>query len=64
MHPGYETKSDAICVRLAHVSGEAIEVYVPYVGSQLGTQLYGEVFASKATEFTLDKRHVTWVSST
>jgi hypothetical protein len=48
--PGTAARSDAICVRLAHVSGEVVEVYVPYTG-QSGTYQYGQVFATQASAF-------------
>ena len=51
--PGTATHSDAICVRLAHASGEAVEVYAPYTGQQSGTHAYGEVFATPASEFRI-----------
>jgi hypothetical protein len=53
VHPGAADKSDAVCVRLAHVSGEAVEVYVPYTGQQPGTHTFGEVFATAAGAFRL-----------
>ncbi|MBC7782341.1 MAG: hypothetical protein H7144_00760 [Burkholderiales bacterium] len=45
--PGAIEKSDAICVQLEHVNGEAIEIYVPYRKGWLGKIKYGELFASK-----------------
>ena len=51
--PGSDTKSDAICVRLAHISGEAIEVYVPYSLAGPVGYSYGKVFAAAASEFRL-----------
>jgi len=51
--PGTADKSDAVCVRLAHVSGEAVEVYLPYTGQQPGTHAFGELFASEAGAFRL-----------
>ena len=51
--PGAAEKSDAICVRLAHVSGEAVEVYLPYTCEQSGHHAFGEVFATAAATFKL-----------
>ncbi len=49
--PGQAEKSDAICVRVAHSNGEAMEVYVPYSGSVASGYIYGQVFATAAGEF-------------
>ena len=49
--PGGDARSDAICVRLAHISGEAIEVYVPYSSAGPGMLKFGDVFATGASEF-------------
>jgi hypothetical protein len=51
--PGSHDKSDAICVRLAHAKGEAVEVYVPYISQNHGSHVYGEPFATLASEFRL-----------
>lgn len=53
--PGQDTKSDAICVRLAHVSSEAVEVFVPYAEHQPGIYVYGERFAAQAQDFKFNK---------
>lgn len=53
--PGHDTKSDAICVRLAHVSNEALEVFVPYAKHQSDKPVYGEVFAAQAREFKFNE---------
>lgn len=45
--PGTTEKSDAICVRLEHADGEAIEIYVPYKKGWFGKIKYGELFASR-----------------
>jgi hypothetical protein len=47
--PGQVEKSDAICSRLEHEDGEAIEVYLPYRKGLLGRLKYGEIFASQGT---------------
>ena len=47
--PGTTTKTDAICVRLASNSGEAIEVFVPYRKPFIGRHVYGDTFATSGT---------------
>jgi len=49
--PGQEEKSDAIAVRLAHASGEALEVLVPYAGSVDAGFSFGPSFATPAGDF-------------
>jgi len=49
--PGQDVKSDAISVRLAHSSGEALEVFVPYAGSVDAGFTFGSPFATQAGEF-------------
>ena len=51
--PGQTEKSDAICVRLAHVSGETVAVYVPYAKDSQGAYTFGQTFATKGTSFRL-----------
>lgn len=51
--PGQQQKTDAICVRLAHVSGEAVEVFVPYCRDVSGILQAGESFAAAAGDFRL-----------
>lgn len=51
--PGSTDKSDAICIRLATVAGEAIEVFVPYRKPLLGGHKYGSVFATPGQAFVL-----------
>ena len=51
--PGEATKSDAVCVRLATTSGEAVEVYVPYRKPLLGAYKYGATFATRGHVFNL-----------
>ncbi len=42
--PGESKKTDAIGVTLEHVSGEAIEAYLPYKKGWLGKYRYGQLF--------------------
>jgi hypothetical protein len=51
--PGAADKSDAVCVRLAHVSGEAVEVYLPYTDKPPGSHVFGEAFTTEAGAFRL-----------
>ena len=51
--PGESAKSDAVCVRLASISGEAVEVYVPYREPLLGAHKFGATFATRAQVFHL-----------
>ena len=51
--PGAEQQTDAICVRLAHVSGEAVEVFVPYHRDAAGVLHTGQPFAAAAGVFRL-----------
>jgi hypothetical protein len=44
--PGETAKSDAICTRLEHADGEAIETFLPYRKGLLGRYKYGELFAA------------------
>jgi len=53
--PGEERKTDAICVRLAHISGEAVEVFVPYTEQSRHKYAYGNTFASHGGEFVLSR---------
>ena len=39
-------KTDAVCARLEHESGEAIAVYLPYRKPRLGKIKYGDIFAT------------------
>ena len=50
--PGGAEKSDAICVRLAHTSGESVSVYVPYAKTQ-GACTFGQAFATQGDSFRL-----------
>ena len=51
--PGREQKQDAICARLAHVSGETIEIYVPYARDAHGCFQLEAPFATSGAAFTL-----------
>ncbi|MCY1416060.1 hypothetical protein D9M71_315610 [compost metagenome] len=51
--PGQQQKTDAICTRLAHVSGETVEVFVPYSRDNLGAFQLGQSFATASGEFRL-----------
>jgi hypothetical protein len=51
--PGLSAKSDAICVRIASVHGEAVEVFVPYRKPLFGSHKYGETFATRGEVFVL-----------
>jgi hypothetical protein len=45
--PGSNEKTDAICARLEHVDGEAVDVYLPYRKGLFGKFKYGSVFATQ-----------------
>ena len=51
--PGQDQRSDAICARLAHVSGETAEVFVPYSRDKHGAFQLGQTFATAGAEFKL-----------
>jgi hypothetical protein len=42
--PGHTDKSDAICCSLEHISGEAVEILVPYTKEADGIH-YAEIFS-------------------
>ena len=42
--PGQSEKSDAVCCSLEHISGEAIDVFMPYAKTPHGLE-YGEIFS-------------------
>jgi hypothetical protein len=44
--PGSSEKSDAICARLEHEDGEAIDVFLPYCKTLFGKFKYAAVFAT------------------
>ncbi|WP_146096402.1 hypothetical protein [Xanthomonas arboricola] len=56
MPPGQEDMTDAICTRLAHVSGETVEVFVPHSRDARGALQLGQPFATVGDEFTLVER--------
>lgn len=45
--PGQEKEADAICVRLAHENGEAVDVFQTYRKGLLGRVKFGDIFAMK-----------------
>ena len=47
--PGATEKSDAIAAMLQHVSGEAVDVYLPYRKGLFGRIRYGQIFATPGT---------------
>ena len=51
--PGQVHKRDAICVRLAHVSGESCEVFVPYTRDLHGSYQLEPAFAAAGGSFRL-----------
>jgi hypothetical protein len=46
--PNQTEKSDALCARMEHENGEAIEACLPYRKNENGCLEYGDVFAYKA----------------
>lgn len=48
--PGSTEKSDAICVQLEHMDGEAIKIYVPDKKGWFGKVKYADLFASKGQQ--------------
>ena len=46
--PGESKKMDAICVRLEHADGEAIDVFLPYRKASSGQITYTQLFAAQA----------------
>lgn len=51
--PGQQHKTDAMCTCLAHVSGEAFEVFVPYARNERGEFQFGQSFTIAGDEFRL-----------
>lgn len=45
--PGQTEKVDAICLRLEHNSGEAVDVYQPYLKGGTGQAEYADLFAGR-----------------
>lgn len=56
--PGQTEKVDAICVRLEHINGEAVEVFQPYRRVETGEFEYGELFAAKGEQVVFGGRPV------
>ena len=48
--PGQTKKSDAICVRLEHADGEAIDAFLPYSKDTSGEITYSDLFATKGQQ--------------
>ncbi|NZA27704.1 hypothetical protein H0E84_15085 [Luteimonas sp. SJ-92] len=51
--PEQQQSTDAICTRLAHVSGETVEVFVPYSRDTKGTFQLARPFAAAGGDFKL-----------
>jgi hypothetical protein len=47
--PGKDQKQDAICCRLEHYSGEAVNVFQPYIKTIDGVLRYEDIFATERT---------------
>jgi hypothetical protein len=45
--PGQSEKTDAICASLEHLSGQFVDVYLPYKKGWFGKIKYGQIFAGK-----------------
>ncbi len=45
--PNQADETDAVCARLEHENGEAVQVFLPYHKSRLGKYKFGELFASR-----------------
>lgn len=43
--PGEPKETDAICVRLEHLEGDAVQVFLPYRKGWFGRYRFGELFA-------------------
>lgn len=43
--PGQSVKSDAVCCSLEHISGEAVDMFMPYTKTSEGLR-YGEIYSS------------------
>jgi hypothetical protein len=53
--PGQTEKSDAICARLEHADGEAVDVYLPYSIGDAGDVTCGQLFAARGTRTVFAK---------
>jgi hypothetical protein len=47
--PGQTDKTDALCIKLEHQSGEAANLYLPYRKGLFGRYKYGEIFGVART---------------
>jgi hypothetical protein len=47
--PGQKDKTDAVCLKLEHQSGEAANLYLPYKKRLFGGYKYGEIFGVART---------------
>jgi hypothetical protein len=48
--PPQTEKTDAICVRLEHEDGEAVDVFIPYRKERQGDLTWGDLFATRAAQ--------------
>jgi hypothetical protein len=48
--PGQSEKTDAIQVNLEHMSGIAVEIFLPYEVGKSGEVVYGDLFACQGTQ--------------
>ena len=53
-HPDGSGTTDAVCARLEHLSGEAVEVYLPYKKTPGGME-YGDIFAGPGKKMVFGK---------
>ena len=47
--PGETEKTDAICVRLEHADGEAVDAFLPYQKDGKGEVFWGDLFATRGS---------------
>lgn len=47
VNPANNKKEDAICAKMEHQCGEAVDIYLPYRKGLFGLRKYGVVFACK-----------------
>lgn len=52
---GTSGKTDAICARLEHSTGEAVEVYLPYKKGMFARIKYGDLFAGPGETVVFQK---------
>jgi len=45
--PNETEKIDAICVKLEHIEGDCVDVYLPYKKGWLGRYKFGQMFAAR-----------------